>query len=148
MADGAGPADDSLKEEADARYEAALAERGLADLRPPCRALLKRVRESDPEFYDEAVDRYERELVPRAAGGDDPVGEWFRYGRWLAARLAPGEATAVDASGRATPLEGDDPPPDALVLHLPENQRERAIVLSAPDELSEHQEETRELLCG
>lgn len=148
MADRATPGEGELKDEADARYEAALAERELADLRPRYRALLKRARDGDPELYDEAVDRYERELVPRAAGGDDPVGEWFRYGRWLAARLAPGEVTAVDVSGRASPLEDDDPPPDALVLHLPENHRERAVVLSAPDQLSEHQEETRDLLCG
>lgn len=44
---------------------------------------------------------------------------------------------------------GDDPvPPGALLLHLPDDDRRRALVLALPAEPTEHQEATRDLLCG
>lgn len=161
-----------MTDEAEAFYQTALEQRDLSDVRPLYRALLKRLQEEDPEAYGEAVRRYEEEVEPAVAGADDPVTEWLRYGAWLAGRLAPGRVAAVDGSGRAEEVElgagGDEPTPPAtdpgdgeargpegarvpagaLLLHLPESSREPAFPLALPAEPTEHQEATRELLCG
>lgn len=145
MADGGGGEGD----EAEARYREALAGRGLADVRPLYRELLKELKVRDPDGYREAVRRYEEEVGPRAAGADDPLRTWIAYGRWLADRLIDGRAVAVDPSGRARDLpDGGPPPEEALLLHLPDSTRRRALTLAAPAEPSEHQEAARELLCG
>lgn len=165
------------------RYRAALEGRGLRDVRPLYRQLLKRLREEDAEAYREGVRRYEEELAPAMEGADEPLREWLRYGAWLAARIAPGSVTAVDRTGRATDLEQlapdagggdgaevearqlgleaaagtapDDPggdteeeiPEGALILHLPDRDREPGITLARPSDPTEFQEAARELLC-
>lgn len=131
---------------ADDRLAAALADRDLEDPRPLYRDLLRELRSEDPGAYEEAVERYEREVA--AAEGDDPVAAWFGYGRWLASRLAPGRAVAVDRSGRSRESDAGAPPPACLLLHLPESTSRRAITLAVPSHPTEHQEETRELLGG
>lgn len=130
-------------------YEAALAERELADVRPLYRELLKELKAQDPDAYREAVRRYEEEVQPAAEEADDPLRRWLGYGRWLADRLIEGRAVAVDRTGRSREFaEGTAPPEGALVLHLPESTRRRALELAVPAQPTEYQEAARELLCG
>lgn len=164
---------DDVRDRADTRYERAVDRRETLDLRPACRQLLKRLRQVDESDYEAAVRRYQEELLPAiASGGEDPVQAWTRYGRWLADRLTPGELVAVDATGRGhwlasggpggargsgaergsgggrSPRPGaGDPAPDAMLLHFPEDRKRKALLLSTPEEPSEHQVEVRELLC-
>lgn len=138
---------DGLPEEAAEAYEAALEEAGLEDVRPLYRGLLKRLRDRDPGAYERAVRRYEEELLPKVARGVDPLAAWLRYGAWLAGQVEEGRTVVVDATGKSADFEGE-PAPGGLVLHLPDEQRERGMVLAAPREPSDHQAETRELLCG
>lgn len=130
--------------------EEALEARGLSDPRPLCREILKQLRDSDAAAYREAVRRYEEELAPEEGGegsGQARLAAWLDYGLWLARRLDPGRAVAVDDSGRA--VEADGPPSDApLLLHLPDKRSRRALVVAAPREPSPAQEATRELLAG
>lgn len=132
----------------DASYRAALEQLGLRDVRPLYRAMLKRLKTEDPDAYADAVRRFEEKVRPAVEASDDPLREWLGYGRWLAGRLAPGRDVAVDPGGRSEELGDGRPPEDALLLHLPESTRRRAIELGLPAEPSEHQEATRELLCG
>lgn len=152
--------------EDDRRYEAALDELGLEDVRPLYRDLLVRLKERDAGGYEEAVRRYREEVEPAVADATDPVRWWLRYGRWLADRLAPGTVVAVDGSGRSTELALEDDgadavgagsaapegsetavPAGALLLHVPDEDREPALPLAVPAEPTVHQEATRELLC-
>lgn len=135
---------DDLKERAEARYLESLRSHALADVRPRYRTLLKRLRGADPDAYEEAVRRYEEDLLSETASAEgDPVAAWIAYGMWLANRLEPGTPVAVDATGRAEEVD-DDPPLGALLLHLPEDGR--ALVLAEPQEPTDHQSATRELL--
>ena len=140
----------SSTDESDAateRLEAACEERGLADPRPTYRKLLKRLASEDRDAYREAVRHFEEELVPSVAAGDeDAAAAWIRYGLRLVSRVADGEARAVDESGRAEDVEDpDDPPVGPLLLWLP-SSGDRALVLARPDELTEPQQATVELL--
>jgi len=140
----------SSADESDAateRLEAACRERGLADPRPTYRKLLKRLASEDRNAYREAVRHFEEELVPSVAAGDaDPAAAWIRYGLRLVSRVVDGEARAVDESGRAEAVEDpDDPPVGPLLLWLP-SSGDRALVLARPEELSEPQRATVELL--
>ena len=132
----------------DDRYGAALERLGLQDVRPLYRALLRQLKAEDPEAYGDAVRRYEDDVQPAVETGDDPLGEWIGYGRWLAGRLAPGRDVAVDPTGRAEELGDGTPPAGALLLHLPDSTRRRAMELALPAEPTDYQVEARELLCG
>lgn len=128
--------------------EEAFEARGLADPRPMCRAILKQLRDADSAGYDDAVRRYEEELADRdEAAGEAGVTAWLEYGLWMAERLDPGKAVAVDPDGRAEEVAA--PPSDApLLLHLPEKRNRRALLIAAPRDPSPAQEATRELLVG
>lgn len=141
--------DGDLEAEAEERYEAALQRKGLQDLKPLYRELLKRMRDEAPGSYEEAVRRYREEVVPAAAREEDPLGVWLRYGAWLAERIAPGRVVSVDRTGKATELEGrpEELPAEGLVLHLPEERGVRALPLALPASASEAQRETKDLLC-
>lgn len=133
-----------LEERAEARYLESLGSHSVADVRPRYRSLLQRLRGVDSDAYEEAVRRYEEELLPEAASDEgEPLSAWISYGMWLAERLQPGKVVAVGASGRAEEVE-DDPPLGLLLLHLPED--DRAVVLAEPEEPTAHQSATRELL--
>lgn len=129
-------------------YRAALERLEIQDVRPLYRALLKRLKTEDPDAYADAVRRFEDEVQPAVEASDDPLAEWIGYGRWLAEKLAPGRDVAVDPTGRSEELGDGSPPEGALVLHLPESTRRRAMELALPAEPTEFQEEARELLCG
>lgn len=148
MSDERGRGD--LAERGEERYLAALERHGLEDLRPACRAMLRELKGSDERSYRKAVRRYESELLPSVAGGEhDPVVAWTRYGAWLAGRIRPGRAVAVDPDGRAHPLEeAPDFPARHLVLHVPEEWSDGGRIIAVPREPTEYQQATRELLGG
>lgn len=129
------------------RLEEARRERGLADPRPTFRKLLKRLASEERDAYREAVRHFEQELVPSVAGGEaDPVAAWLTYGLRLVSVLSDGEARAVDESGRADPVDDtSDPPVGPLLLWLP-SSGDRGLVLARPEELSDSQQATVELL--
>lgn len=127
----------------------ALEARGLADPRPLYRALLRQLREADAAAYEEAVRRYEEELAPAdESRGERTLAAWLAYGSWLAGRLCPGRRVAVDRQGRARDLEGDEVPEGALLLHIPDTRKRRALALAAPRDPSGPQDATLELLAG
>lgn len=130
------------------RTDSSLARAGLEDPRPALRDLLRRLRAEDAGGFAEATDRYERVLVPAAASEDtDPLVAWIDYACWLSDKLAHGKAVNIDFTGRASPASGE-PEPGMLLLHLPDEQTTRAMVLLAPRQLSEPQRETMRLLVG
>lgn len=137
-----------LEARAEERYEAALERKGLSDLRPLYRELLTRMRDEAPAAYEEAVRRYREEVVPAAAGQEDPLLVWLRYGVWLAEQIAPGRRVSVDRTGKAAELPGrpGEVPAEALVLHLPDDRGTRALALALPASASDAQRETRDLL--
>lgn len=143
-----GGADGAARRKALARLEEAVEERGLADPRPRYRRLLKRLAGEDRPAYRDAVRRFEEELVPAVAGGEaDPAAAWTRYGLRVAGELVDGGAVAVDGSGRARAVEDPGRPPvGELLLWVPDDGGEPALVLSRPAELSDPQEATVELL--
>lgn len=129
-------------------YARSLEAHGLQDVQPLYRALLKRLKSRDAAAYEEAVARYRDRVEPAVEDpGRDPVEVWLAYGRWLAERLSPGEVRAVGPDGRADPV-GDGAPPGSLLLHLPDDRKERAICLAMPAAPTDPQKETADLLCG
>ncbi|MFQ5679224.1 MAG: hypothetical protein ACE5HP_07165 [Gemmatimonadota bacterium] len=138
--------------EVDTRYRAALDRRRVADVQPLYRKLLVRLKSADPAAYEAAVARYEKTVPSRIAAAEaDPLEAWIEYGMWLAARLSPGRAVAVDAEGRAHEVgreAGRALPSGGLLLHLPDEARAPALLLAMPREPSEAQRATVELLCA
>jgi hypothetical protein len=129
--------------------EEALETRGLADPRPLYRDMLRTLRQADAASYEEAVRRYEQELAPASdSEGERALDAWIDYGRWLAGRLTPGRVVAVDRSGQAENLPGDEAPSGALILYLPDKNNRRALALAVPSSPSPPQEAARELLVG
>ncbi len=136
------------EDRADLLTAEALERAGLADMRPGYRKLLVRLRQADPDGFEEATRRYREEVEPAIAAGEaDPVSAWVGYGLWLADRLARGRAISVDASGRARPLDSHaGPGSGALVLHVPDDDRAPVVALARPREPSESQRTTSDLL--
>ena len=128
--------------------ERALEESGVADMRPAYRKLLVRLKQARPVDFEEATRRYREELEPSIAAGDlDPVAAWLSYGRWLAEQVVAGNAVAIDRTGRSHPLDRDaEPERDSLVLHMPDDERAPALLLSIPRAPSEAQRMAAELL--
>ncbi len=127
-------------------YREGLEARGLEDVQPLYRQLLRRLRSQDPAVYEEAVSRYHEEIEPAAAASDDPVAAWIDYGIWLARRIAPGRTLCVDPGGRAEPAD-PPPPPGCMLIHLPEDTRSRGFLLAMPAAATPAQRETAALLC-
>jgi hypothetical protein len=130
----------------DERYQASLLRHAVTDVQPLYRQLLRRLKMRDAEEYNEAVGRYESDV---AAGGQDvdPLRSWVEYGAWLAQLLAPGRLVSIDRDGRAVE-PGGTPPLGPLLLHLPEENGERAMPIAVPAEPSAAQEAARQLLCA
>lgn len=139
-------AEPDLRSRADARYERALADAGARDPRDFYRKLVRELKERDRDAYHRAVTYYEGTLLPAVVREDsDPLGEWVEYGRVLAALTVPGRTVQVDPSGRARDY-ARPVPPDALVLHLPEDGAGPALVIGIPPRLSPAQRATNRLL--
>ena len=138
----------SDREGADARLEAAIAERGGRDPREFYRERLKELRARDRGAYDEAVRYYEETLIPSVASGEvDPIPAWTEYGRKLAELSVPGRTVLIDPSGRAQPYTAPAPP-DGLVLHVPDAGGERVVLVGLPAELSDAQRATYDWLVA
>ncbi len=138
--------DRSSQEEADRRYDLRIQETGARDPREFYRDILKDLRETDAEAYQEMVARYQAEVVaPLAEGSGDPLLTWLEFGRALAQRTAPGRLVRVDATGRAEPVQEELSWGD-LLLHLPDQPRGRALPVGIPPEPTPAQRATLDLL--
>ncbi len=139
-------ADPELRARADERFERALAEAGARDPREFYRAQLRALKEASPEGFRRALAYFEERLIPAVAEeGSDPLAEWLEYGRVLASLSTPGRTVSIDRTGRASDY-ARPVAPDAVVLHLPENASQRAIVLGIPPTLSPAQRASYDLL--
>lgn len=138
---------ENQKTEAEARTDEAFANGDLEDPRARLRARLKYFREERPAAFTAALEYYDQVLVPRIAGGSDPIGEWVEYGRRLGDLTSRGQTFAIDASGRAHPFRA---PVSAgnLVLHVPDDTAVEALAIAIPRQLSAAQRATYDLLIG
>ncbi len=136
----------SEQAEANRLLEEDLARTGARDPRDDYRELLRQIKARSESEYGEAVALWERDVIgPTARGEAEPLGRWLEFGTRLADRVHPGRTVAVDASGRARPL--DRPPSwEELVLHLPEEKGARAIPVVVPPQPSPAQDATVALL--
>jgi len=142
--------DTAAAELATRRTDEALRSAAITDPRPTYRALLRDLKATDLEGFEQATRKYRTELVPSVAEEQsDPLTAWLEYGRWIAQRARPGKVVAIDGSGRARPAPADAAPDgDALLLHVPGDARARAIALATPLEPTDSQRVTVELLVG
>ncbi|HSG49823.1 MAG TPA: hypothetical protein VLA43_18515 [Longimicrobiales bacterium] len=139
---------DSTQDEADRRLEAALREHGARDPREFYRTQLKELREVNPQGYQDAVAYYRNDLIPAIGrDGQEPLAAWTDYGHTLATLRAAGRTVAVDATGQARAFERPARLDD-LVLHLPDEQRTRAILVALPPRLSPAQRATFDWLVS
>ncbi len=127
------------------RYETALAEHGLEDVQPRYRRLLLELKARDAALYAQAVKRYKVEVETKQ---EDPtiLDAWVGYGAWLASHLAPGQLVSIDENGRSRPVSGA-PPLGSFLMQVPSESRQRALVVTLPNEPSDAQRETASLLC-
>jgi hypothetical protein len=135
-----------LAARAEERFDAARAAAGARDPRPYLRERMVALRGSDPEAYRTAAAYHADTLIPAvAAAGSDPLGEWLEFARVLAALTTPGRAVQIDPSGRSAGYRRPVPP-DALVLHLPEDAAAPALYVGVPPEPSRAQRAAIDLL--
>lgn len=135
-----------LNARADQRLETALAETGARDPRQAYRTLLRKLKQRDEAAYARAVTRWRTAVIePLGRGEGEPLSLWLSFGVELVEALHPGRAVRIDGGGIAHTLDG---PPgwDALVLHLPEDPRERAVPVVLPPAPSPAQTATLDLL--
>lgn len=118
-------------------FEQQLEDSGTRDPRPTYRRLLRDLKESDPALYDEMVGVYETEV-------DDSLDRWLAFGRTLAGRCHPGRTVAIEEDGRARPVDEVEDP--AMILHLPDNARTRAVPVRVPAGPSPAQDATLDVL--
>ena len=125
----------------------ALAGAGLADMRPTYRALLRRLKESDPTAFSDATARYDARVVPAIADGNDPIAAWIAYGVWIAGRLMAGRLVQLDATGLAVDVTGDpEASSDRVLLYIPDPEKEPAIPIACPLDPSPAQRSALQLL--
>jgi hypothetical protein len=130
---------------ADEALEAALTAAGARDPREFYRERLRELKRADPSEYETAVTYYRDTLIPEVAEGTrDPLEAWTEYGRRLAAALAPGRTVSIDGTGLAHEYTG--PQPDLLILHLPDANGARALLVGLPRVLSDAQRATYDVL--
>ena len=135
--------DPQLRARAEARLEEAARSAGVADPRPPYRERLRTLRETRRPDFDRAIAHYDQNVLP-ALAGEDPLGTWIEYGRFLAGLDGDGRVSVVDEQGRATDwMPGA---PVGLVLFIPEDFASPVLVLCQPVAPSPAQEATVRLL--
>ncbi len=140
--------DPGLKEAADARFDEARANAGARDPRNYYRDRLRDLKRTNEQAYAEAVEYYEEELVPSIAeGGADPLQAWRIFGLRLAELTSPGEAVAVDPSGRRRPYAAPGDSGD-MILHLPRARGARAFLVGLPSEPTAAQKATLDWLVA
>ncbi|MDE0257147.1 MAG: hypothetical protein OXR82_02005 [Gammaproteobacteria bacterium] len=130
---------------ADERLEAALEKAGARDPRGVCRERLRELKGVDAAAFEQALGHYRDRLIPSIAAGEEPITAWVEYGRTIARLTFEGRTVAIDRTGLAreyaTPAD-----PEALVLHLPDGGRGRALLVAQPRDPSPAQQATRDLL--
>ena len=132
--------------DADALTLKALESGGWADMRPTYRTMLRRLKQHDPEAFEEASRRFASEVEPAiTAGEQEPVAAWVAYGAWMARRLGAGRLVGLDETGLAAPAD-PRPEPGRVLLFLPDASGDGAIPLVQPAEPSDAQEAALELL--
>ena len=135
-----------IQETADRLLEKALEDRGGRDPREYYRERLRELKREDPDAYEEAVTYYVETLVPGIAAEEvDPLEAWLEYGRRLAELTARGRTVVVDEGGRARSYRSPGEA-EGLVLHLPDDTRQRVLLVGLPRELSSAQQATYDLL--
>jgi hypothetical protein len=138
---------ESLAAAAERVLEAALAESGARDPRDFYRERLREIKRLRPEDYQRAVAYYSETLLPEVAGGKrEPLAAWTEYGRRLAEALAPGRTVSIDPSGRAHTYE--TAAPDRLILHLPDDNGAKALLVALPSALTAEQRATYDVLVS
>lgn len=138
---------DSVSIQADERLEAALAASGARDPREFYRDRLRELKDSNPAAYAEAVAYYRETLLPAVAeGSQPPLVAWTEYGRVLAQALAPGRTVSIDESGRAHSYESNSE--GRLVLHLPDDQGRKVLLVGLPPGLTDAQRATYDVLVS
>jgi len=125
-------------------YQQALAKSGLSDVQPLYRSLLVQLKKRDGARYEAAVLRYTSDV--ESADPEAVLNAWVTYGAWLATELAPGQLVSIDENGRSRELSGP-PPLGTLLMHVPDDARVRALVVTRPAKPSPAQHETMTLLC-
>ena len=131
---------------ADRRFAELITHSGLPDPRDRYRGWLRDLRSADETGFRAALEYFDSQLVPAVLHPDgDPWSAWTAYGMRLAARLHPGDAVAIDETGRSRPADATTPL-QHLVLHLPASTREAALPIRLPARLSPAQQATMELL--
>lgn len=119
-------------ENAEKRFQSALAERGVVDPRDLYRTWLRELKQSNPGAYRNAVQYYEETLIPAVAdSGSDPLDEWLEYGRIVLSMAVEGSTVAIDETGLSRPYQRPVAA-EHLVLHLPRSSREPIIAISVP----------------
>lgn len=137
---------DERTDQAEGLLQEALERHGARDPRDYYRDQLRALREENRSGYDEAVAYYRETLLPAVAGGDsDPLAQWTAYGRQLARHRAEGRTVIVGEDGVARDFELGDAL-GHLVLHVPDEKRERAMIVALPRELSPAQRATVDFL--
>ena len=137
---------DDLRARADERFEHALQQTGARDPRNFFRDMLRDLKAADADAFRRALRYFEETLIPAVADdASDPIAEWLEYGRVLASLTVAGQTVQIDPTGRARPY-ARPVPPDALVLHLPDNAAKPALVVSLPAKLTPHQRASYDLL--
>ena len=126
----------SDKKDADRALAEALERSGARDPRELSRERLRELRHNDVAAYEDAVTFYQETLVPTVASGEtDPLLAWTEYSRKLAELAAPGRTVTIDTAGRSVAYEAPAPL-EALLLHLPDAQNQKALVVGLPPELT------------
>lgn len=127
---------ETLRDRADVRLDEAIEASGARDPREFYRVQLRELREHDEAAYQAAVAYYrDTLLVSIARDGTEPLAAWTEYGRRLAVLAGPGRTVALDPTGRS--IEYQPPAPlDHLILHLPDDRRQKARLVGLPPELS------------
>ena len=138
---------DAATRQADEILERALADTGARDPREFYRDRLRDLKHRNPEGYEIAVRYYRETLIPSVVGGEQPpLDAWTEYGRMLAEATAPGRTVSIDQSGLAHAFDG--PRAGRLVLHLPDGNVGRALLVGLPPELSPAQRASYDVLVS
>jgi hypothetical protein len=138
---------DDVTRDADRKLEEALEASGARDPREFYRERLRELKRGDAQGYEEAVAYYRETLLPSIARGTaEPLTAWTEYGRILAQAVAAGRTVSIDSGGKAHPFEARVE--GHLVLHLPDDQGVRALLVGLPPELSDAQRATYDVLVS
>ena len=125
-------------------YGQAIVKHGLEDVQPRYRKFLLELKARDPTAYEGAVARYKTHV--ERSDPNSVLNAWIGYGAWLAAELAPGELVTIDKKGRSRRVEGANPL-GVLLIQIPDDKREQALLVTLPTKASTAQQETVALLC-